>query len=128
MEADTQAAFGALRVDEGKLKSHVDEVVRLSVEETLNALLDAEVDQICGERRYERSAQRVDGRAGHYERKLETKAGGVRLRVPKPRRLPFSVDEAAEGYRRDGPVLVVRWATMRCSARKGCCDDDGLAT
>ena len=37
---------GALRVDEGKLRSHVDEVVRSSVEETLNGLLDAEADQI----------------------------------------------------------------------------------
>ncbi len=47
MGDDTPAALGALRVDEGKLKDHVDEVVRSSVEETLNALLDAEADQIC---------------------------------------------------------------------------------
>jgi len=36
MGDDTPAALGALRVDEGKLRNHVDEVVRLSVEETLN--------------------------------------------------------------------------------------------
>jgi hypothetical protein len=77
------AALGALRVDEGKLKDHVDEVVRSSVEETLNGLLDAEADQICRAERYERSAERVDERAGHYERKLETKAGEVTLRVPE---------------------------------------------
>jgi transposase-like protein len=87
--ADTPAALGALRVDEGKLKNHVDEVVRSSVEPTLNALLDAEADQICRAQRYERSAERVDGRASHYERKLEMKAGEVTLRVPKLRRLPF---------------------------------------
>jgi hypothetical protein len=34
------------------------------------------------ERGRERSAEQVDGRAGHYERKLETKAGEVTLRVP----------------------------------------------
>jgi hypothetical protein len=44
---DTLAALGALRIDEEKLKGHVDEVVRLSIEETLNALLDAEADAIC---------------------------------------------------------------------------------
>ena len=33
--------------------------------------------------RYERSAARRDTRAGHYERNLQTKAGEVRLKVPK---------------------------------------------
>src|SRR5579875_3257396 len=99
MNDDTPAALGALRVDEGKLRSHVDEVVRSSVEETLNGLLDAEADRICGAQRYERSAERIDTRAGHYERKLETKAGEVTLRVPKLRRLPFET-AIIERYRR----------------------------
>ena len=104
MGDDTPAALGALRVDEGNLKNHVDEVVRSSVEETLNALLDAEADQICGAQRYERSAQRVDGRAGHYERKLETKAGAVTLRVPKLRRLPFETAIIERYKRRESSV------------------------
>jgi len=104
MGEDTPAALGALRVDEGKLRGHVDEVVRLSVEETLNALLDAEADQICRAQRYERSAERVDGRAGHYERKLETKAGQVRLRVPKLRRLPFETAIIERYKRREASV------------------------
>ena len=96
---DTPTALGALRVDEGKLKGHVDEVVRSSVEETLNALLDAEADEICRAQRYERSPDRVDTRAGHYERKLETKAGEVKLKIPKLRRLPFET-AIIERYRR----------------------------
>src|SRR5882724_9780110 len=99
MGDDTPTTLGALHVDEAKLKGHVDEVVRSSVEETLNALLDAEADQICRAQRYERSPERVDGRAGHYERKLETKAGEVTLRVPKLRRLPFET-AIIERYRR----------------------------
>lgn len=99
MTDDTPAVLGALRVDEGKLRGHVDEVVRSSVEETLNGLLDAEADRICGAQRYERSADRVDTRAGHYERTLETKAGEVTLRVPKLRRLPFET-AIIERYRR----------------------------
>jgi hypothetical protein len=87
MPEDTSAALtGAIRVDEQQLRGHVDEAVRSSVEETLNALLDAEADQITGAQRYERSADRRDTRAGHYERKLETTAGDVTLRVPKLRR------------------------------------------
>ena len=49
------------------------------MEATLNGLLDAEADQLCGAKRYERSADRVDTRAGSYDRKLQTKAGEVTL-------------------------------------------------
>ena len=54
----------AIRVDSEQLRGHVDEVVRSSVEETLNGLLQAEAEQLCGAGRYERSAERVDTRAG----------------------------------------------------------------
>jgi putative transposase len=104
MTDDTPAALGALRVDEGKLRNHVDEVVRSSVEETLNGLLDAEADQICRASRYERSPERVDSRAGHYERQLETKAGQVTLRVPKLRRLPFETAIIERYKRREASV------------------------
>ena len=49
----------AIRVDTAELRGHVDAVVRSSVEETLNALLQAEADQICGASRYERSPERI---------------------------------------------------------------------
>jgi transposase-like protein len=55
----------------------VQELVRASVEETLNAMLDAEADAQCGAKRYERSPEWLDTRAGHYERKLLTPAGGM---------------------------------------------------
>src|SRR5437763_9348073 len=69
------------------------------VEETLNALLDAEADRLCNAQRYERSAARRDTRAGHYERGLQTKAGEVRLRVPKLRQQTFET-AIIERYRR----------------------------
>ena len=100
MDEDSAAPLeGAIRVDEKQLRGHIDEAVRSSVEETLNALLDAEAEQICRAQRYERSADRVDTRAGHYERKLQTKAGEVQLRVPKLRNLPFET-AIIERYRR----------------------------
>ena len=43
-------------------------MVRSTVEETLNALLDAEADRLCQARRYERT----DTRAGSYQRGLHT--------------------------------------------------------
>ena len=88
-----------ITIDDDRIKSHLDRVVRGSVEETLNALLDAEADRLCNAQRYERSEARRDARAGHYERKLQTKAGEVRLKVPKLRQQTFET-AIIERYRR----------------------------
>jgi putative transposase len=88
-----------ITIDDERIKNHLDRVVRGSVEETLNALLDAEADRLCNAQRYERSEARRDTRAGHYERKLQTKAGEVRLRIPKLRAQTFET-AIIERYRR----------------------------
>jgi putative transposase len=88
-----------VQIDDGKIRAHLDEVVRATVEETLNALLDAEADHLCGARKYERTEGRKDTRAGSYERQLHTKAGEVSLQVPKLRSLPFET-AIIERYRR----------------------------
>lgn len=88
-----------IEVHEEKIKEHLGKFVKNTVEETLNAMLDAEADMICGAQRYERSPERQDTRAGHYERKLHTKAGEVLLKVPKLRKLPFE-SAVIDRYRR----------------------------
>lgn len=88
-----------ISIDEGLVKSQLGEVVRETVEETLNKMLDAEADELCGAKRYERSKKRLDTRAGHYERSLETKAGKVKLKVPKLRTIPFE-SAIIDRYRR----------------------------
>jgi len=70
-----------------------------TVEETLNAMLEAEADRLCNAGRYERTEARRDQRAGSYDRKLQTKAGEVRLKVPKLRRQTFET-AIIERYRR----------------------------
>jgi transposase-like protein len=47
-----------ITIDDERIKNHLDRVVRGSVEETLNALLDAEADRLCNAQRYERSEAR----------------------------------------------------------------------
>ena len=74
-----------IQIDEQKIHQHLGDLVRGTVEETLDQLLDAEADQLCNVARYERSEARQDTRAGHYERSLHTKAGEVTLKVPKLR-------------------------------------------
>src|SRR5580704_6732289 len=88
-----------IQIDEGKIQEHLGEVVRSTVEETLNAMLDAEADRLCRAERYERTEARKDTRAGSYQRHLQTKAGEVTLKVPKLRTLPFET-AIIERYRR----------------------------
>ena len=88
-----------IQIDEARIRDHLGEMVRGTVEEALNAMLDAEADRLCGAGRYERSESRQDTRAGHYTRSLETRAGKVSLKVPKLRRQTFET-AIIERYRR----------------------------
>jgi putative transposase len=100
MNETTPSPLGnVITIDDERIKNHLDRVVRGSVEETLNALLDAEADRLCNAQRYERTEARRDTRAGHYERKLQTKAGEVKLQIPKLRTQTFET-AIIERYRR----------------------------
>src|SRR5512142_45572 len=88
-----------IQIDEARIREHLGEMVRSTVEQTLNAMLDAEADQLCNARRYEHTEARTDQRAGHYKRKLQTKAGAVELQIPKLRQAPFET-AIIERYRR----------------------------
>jgi transposase-like protein len=92
-------AVKLIEIDQGQLRQHVDGLVRDAVEDTLNALLDAEADALCGAKKYERSPDRTDYRAGSYARQFHTKAGEVELRVPKLRRATFE-SQVIERYKR----------------------------
>jgi len=90
MGSDTpNARLGKVnQIDERKLKDQLGALVRESVEDTLNEMLEAEADRLCQAKRYERSSERASTRAGHYERKLHTKAGEMTLQMPKLRSVP----------------------------------------
>jgi len=98
-EEKGEAMGQVIQIDEARIKDHLGEMVRGTVEETLNALLDAEADRLCGAGRYERSEGRRDTRAGSYDRSLHTKAGEVNLKVPKLRQQTFET-AIIERYRR----------------------------
>jgi len=95
----TQKLGKVIQIDETQIRDHLGELVRGTVEETLNQLLDAEADQLCNASRYERTEARKDTRAGHYKRGLHTKAGEVTLKVPKLRQHKFET-AIIERYRR----------------------------
>lgn len=84
MGDDSTVALEALRVDEGKLRGHVNEVVRSSVDATLTMRKRTRFVRRSGI-----SVRRIESRAGHCELKLKTQAGEVTKPVPKLRSPPF---------------------------------------
>jgi hypothetical protein len=57
MSDDTPAPLNnVIAIDDERIRSHLERVVRGTVEETLNALLDAEADRLCNAQRYRRPA------------------------------------------------------------------------
>ena len=95
----TKPLARGIQVNEAELQDHLGKMLKDTVEHTLNKMLDAEADRLCGADRYEHSPDRKDTRAGHYPRKFQTRAGTVTLKVPKLRSLPFET-AIIERYRR----------------------------
>ncbi len=50
-----------INIDESQIHAHLGELVRGSVEETLNQLLNEEANQLCNADRYERTEARLIG-------------------------------------------------------------------
>ena len=86
-------------LNEEVIKGEIRELVRGSVEETLNDLLEAEADRLTQAARYERSEDRQGYRSGHYDRGLTTTSGEVTLHVPRLKGISFET-AIMERYRR----------------------------
>ena len=72
-----------IQIDQNLLETRLDRLITEKMTQILNAMLDAEADEITGAARYERSGGRKAYRAGHYDRSLTAKAGRLGLKVPK---------------------------------------------
>ena len=88
-----------VQFNEEIIKGQIKELVRGSVEETLNELLDAEAEKLTQAARYERSVARQGYRSGHYARNLTTTSGDVTLHVPRLKGISFET-AIIERYRR----------------------------
>ena len=88
-----------VQLNEAVIKSELKELVRGSVEEPLNKLLEAEAEKLTQVARYERNEQRQGYRSGHYSRSLTTISGDVTLKIPKLKGISFET-AIIERYRR----------------------------
>ena len=85
--------------NEATMRDELKELVRRTVEDTLNALLEEEADNLVKADRYERTAEREAYRAGHYERGLTTTSGQVTIKMPKLKGMRFAT-AIIERYKR----------------------------
>ena len=88
-----------IQLNEAAIKGELKDLVRNSVEETLNELLNHEADELVKAQRYERTADRAGYRSGHYDRNFTTTSGDVTLHVPKLKGISFET-AIIERYRR----------------------------
>ena len=88
-----------IHLNEAALKGELKNLVRNSVEKTLNELLNYEADRLVNAQRYERNTDRKGYRSGHYDRNFTTTSGNVTLHVPKLKGITFET-AIIERYRR----------------------------
>ena len=95
-----------IQLNEDFIKNNVKDLVRDSVEETLNTLLDHEADEFVRAGKYERTRDRKGYRSGHYERSFGTTSGEVKLRVPKLKSIQFET------------AIIERYKRRECSVEE----------
>lgn len=105
-----------VQLNEEVIKGQLKELVRGSVEETLNELLEAEAEKLTQAARYERNEQRQGYRSGHYSRNLTTSSGDVTLRVPKLKGISFETAIIERYRRRESSVeeALMKKPSLRC--------------
>lgn len=90
------------RFDDGAID--MQELLRRLAEQVVNAVMDAEADQLCG--------GGANSRNGYRERGLATCVGTLTLRIPKLRTGSFFPDDVIERHQRADRALVAAVAEM----------------
>lgn len=90
------------RFDDGAID--MQELLRRLAEQVVNAVMDAEADQLCG--------GGANTRSGYRERSLATCVGTLTLRIPKLRSGSFFPEDVLERHRRVDRALVAAVAEM----------------
>lgn len=82
----------------------IQSLLRLLAEQVVNAIMDEEADQLCGDG--------ANSRNGYRNRTLETCVGTLNLRIPKLRTGGFFPEDVLERYQRVDRALVAAVAEM----------------
>jgi putative transposase len=88
-----------------------EDFIRSAVQTFVQAALEAEMTEVLGAEKGERTEGRLGYRSGYYQRALITRVGTLELRVPQDRAGRFST-ELFERYQRSEKALVGTLAEM----------------
>ena len=95
-----------IQLNEDLIKNNLKDLARDSVEETLNAQLDHEADELVRAGKHERTGDRKGYRSDHYERNFGTTSGEVKLRVSKLKGIQFET------------AIIERYKRRECSVEE----------
>ena len=98
-------------LDVKTLLSEQQDLVRVVVQEVIQQVLEAEMDEALQAGKGERTEARLGYRSGYYSRSLLTRVGRIELRVPQDRQGRFST-QVFERYQRSEKALVLALAEM----------------
>jgi len=101
------AAFGEVEA----VAAQDPDFLRSLLQPIVQGLLEAQMDECVGAKRYERNGERLGYRSGYYNRNLVTRVGTLELRVPQDRDGRFST-EIFERYQRSEKALVAALVEM----------------
>jgi putative transposase len=87
------------------------DLLKTIIEQTVQQVLEAEMDEALQASKSERSEQRLGYRSGYYGRMLITRVGKIELRVPQDRQGRFRT-EVFERYQRSEKALVAAMLEM----------------
>src|SRR3954469_5505652 len=87
------------------------DLLKTLIEQTVQQVLEAEMDEALQAGKGERSEQRLGYRSGYYGRTLVTRVGKIELRVPQDRQGRFRT-EVFERYQRSEKALVTALMEM----------------
>ena len=89
-----------IQLNQNAIHTELKDLVKSSVEETL----DAEADRLVNAERYARDVERKGYRAGHHDRTFSTSAGEINLRMPKLKGVAFETAIIERFRRRETSV------------------------
>ena len=93
MTRKQDSARGSITAEDLKrLLAEDRDLLKIIVEQTLQQVLEAEMDEALQASKGERTAGRLGYRAGHYNRMLVTRVGHIELRVPQDRQGRFRTE------------------------------------
>jgi transposase-like protein len=107
----TRKQDSAKAVNWKEMLGEQEDFLRSLVQEVVQQVLEAEMDEAVGAGKNERTPNRVGYRAGYYGRTLITRVGKLELRVPQDRQGRFRT-EMFERYQRSEKALVAALTEM----------------